>query len=126
MSNIVPNTNYVGQGLARMLFCLQNKPRLAALATSYLSGVQDLENAAIDLLLSRMVQNNPTGDLLDKLGKLVGQDREGFSDADYLLLITARIRANRSGARHEDLIAIATLLIPNTQIVLRDLPPASM
>lgn len=65
-------------------------------------------------------------DLLDKMGKIVGQPRNGMIDTDYLILITARIAANRSDGRRETLIRIAKLLVPGATIYVKDFPPCSV
>lgn len=66
------------------------------------------------------------GDLLDKLGKIVGQPRNGMVDTDYLVLITARIAANRSDGRRESLIRLAKLLVPGATVYIKDFPPCSV
>ena len=65
-------------------------------------------------------------DLLDKIGKIVGQPRNGMIDAEYLILITARIAANRSDGRRETLIRLAKLLVPGATIYVKDYPPCSV
>jgi hypothetical protein len=67
----------------------------------------------------------PSGDLLDKLGKIVGEPRNGLGDVEYYVLITARIAANRSDGRRATLIKIAKLLVPGS-VYVKDFPPASL
>lgn len=66
------------------------------------------------------------GDLLDKIGKIVGQPRNGMADPEYLILITARIVANRSDGKRETLIKLAKLLVPGASIYVKDFPPCSV
>lgn len=66
------------------------------------------------------------GDLLDKIGKIVGQPRNGMIDAQYLLLIQTRIAVNRSDGRRETLIRIAKLLVPGATIYVKDFPPCAI
>jgi hypothetical protein len=94
---------------------------MAALLTSFLDECQAVEDAAWDVYIDRQLQQNLAfGDLLDKLGGLVGQGREGFIDNVYNLLIRARIATNRSSGRRTAILRVATLLLPGTAIEARE------
>lgn len=127
MSNVERDDDVVARGVSRLIVAFQSKPRIVALLTSYLKQVQDVKTAAYDFYADRMLSSgNITTDLLNKLGKLVGQNREGFDNDTYKLLITARIAANRSDGKRETLIRITSLLVPNTLILLQQFNPQSM
>lgn len=66
------------------------------------------------------------GDLLDKLGKIVGQPRNGMDDPTYFIFITAKIRSNKSDGKRETLIALTKLLVPGASIYVKDFPPCSV
>lgn len=66
------------------------------------------------------------GDLLDKMGKIVGLSRNGLDDPTYFLLITAKIAANKSDGKRETLIKVAKLLVPGASIYVKDFPPCSV
>jgi hypothetical protein len=127
MANPVKNTEYTAQGLTRLVTAFRDKPRIAALLASYLDEIQEIENAAFDIYLDRMLRGGTvTDDIANKIGKMVGQNREGFDTPTYLLLITARIAANRSDGKRETLIRIAKLLIPDTLIFVYQFNPQSL
>ena len=69
-----------------------------------------------------------TGTNLEKLGAIVGQDREGFSDLIYRTLIKAKTAANRSKGTTENLIDTALILRNGviTNIVYTELFPAAV
>lgn len=69
-----------------------------------------------------------TGTNLDKLGAIVGQDREGFSDLIYRTLIKAKTAANRSKGTTENLIDTALILRNGVtiDITYTELFPASV
>ena len=115
------NQSYVAQGLARLLEQYKGQPRITALITAWLAQCQEVEDALWSVWLDRELQSGlATGDLLDKLGALVGQVREGVSDAIYALLISARIQANRSDGKRPTLIKIASLLAPGFVVGTRE------
>lgn len=67
--------------------------------------VQDLEDAA-QTLLSVMDIDESEGAQLDRIGRIVGQPRNGVSDALYRIYLKARIRANQSTGASEDIYAV--------------------
>lgn len=130
--DLAVNTEVVSRGVSRLLFTFQDKPRIVALLSSYLAEVQELRDATYQVWVLRQLQRIiagtvvPTNDIMNKLGKLVGQPREGFDNVNYAILISARIRANKSTGRTADIIAVTSLLVPGTAIYVQDLPPASI
>lgn len=64
----------------------------------------------------------PSGDLLAKLGKIVGQSSCGLVDPLYLLLIMARIATNKANGRRGELASLAAFFVaPGTTIYCKDL-----
>lgn len=99
-------TDHVTAGLALLTQQYQDKPRLAGLVTSYLNRVQELEDAIWSSLIGRLI-DNAVGVQLDTLGRIVGQPRSGAMDEPYRARIRARIRANRSNGRPDDILSIS-------------------
>lgn len=125
-TNLVHNTNVVARGVSRLLFTFRDKPRIVALLTSYLEEIQELEDALFAIWADRLLRGGSlTTEILDFIGKIVGQQREGFDNDTYALLISARIQANRSNGTRAQLIKITSLLVPNTQILFYQFNPQS-
>lgn len=80
---------------------------------SVLTPLQDVENALMQCLTERSV-DNATGINLDVIGKLVGESRHGLEDDDYRRCVRARIAANRSSGTVEDMLKVARLIINDT------------
>jgi len=117
--------NHVEQGLALLLSQYKDKPRIAALLSSYLRRVQELEDAAFDVLIKRLI-DNAVDEQLNVIGRVVGQVNEGsWDDATYRLFIKARIRANQSNGHGDDVIDVLNL-VETADFVLREYYPASM
>ena len=115
---LTQNTSHVAIGLGRLILQFREKPRLAVLLTAILTEVQAVENALWQVLTQRLTNGNPVGAQLDVLGRIVGQPREGLSDAAYLPLINARIRANKSDSTVNTLITILQLIVGKTTPIL--------
>jgi hypothetical protein len=116
VSDIAQNTDYLGEARGRLLEQFKNLPRIDGVLVALMAEVQQLEDAMYEVLVDRLLQNyEATGDMLDKLGAIVGEPRQGFDDATYSVLIGARIKANRSDGKHETLIDLTTLLVPTAE-----------
>ncbi len=128
---ITQDTRHVAEGIALLPEQYRHAPRMVAWLTAYLQQIQKLEDVIWAVHVGRLLQNNPTGDLLAKLGKIVGQASLGASDAVYALYIQARILTNRATGKREELIRIASLLVgsnPSTTVPIRaqDFYPAAV
>lgn len=66
------------------------------------------------------------GDLLDKIGKIVGEPRDARTDSEYWVLVTAKIAANKSDGKRETIIRIAKLLVPGASVYVKDFAPCSV
>ncbi len=109
--SITQNTTVTADGLARLLEQYKGKPRMTALVSAWLDECQAVEDALWSIYYQRELQNDVAADdLLDKIGKIVGQLRGSLDDATYRAYIRARIRANRSGGTPPDLYNVFTLL----------------
>jgi len=104
------NPNYREDAIDRLLGQFKgDSDNLQALLTSYITHVQALESEAHPLLWSKDVYT-ATGDRLDGLGQIVGEERQGRSDEIYRIRILARLAINKSNGTAEDLINILQLL----------------
>ncbi|HYQ47146.1 MAG TPA: DUF2612 domain-containing protein [Polyangiaceae bacterium] len=101
--------DYADEASERPISQYRDKPRLLALILSYVRRCQELENAAWDVILKRMIDNAENAQL-DTIGKIVGQSRGGQSDSVYRAYITARIRINRSQGHADDAIDVLMLV----------------
>jgi len=102
-------TNHVQQGLARLISRYQNKPRFAAWCASHIQQSQSFENACWQLADALDVD---TADMarLTLLGKIVGQPPRGSLE-QFRSYVKVRILVNKSKAKPQNLIKIATILL---------------
>lgn len=111
--------DHVQSGLDLLISQYRGKPRLEALIASYLRRVQELEDAAWDVLISRLI-DTATGIHLDTLGQLVGQSRISDDDEIYRLYVRARISANRSRGHPDDVISTAQIALNGLEFEYRE------
>lgn len=112
--------------VSRFIDKWRNKPDLIKLAKIYLRQLQDIEDAAFEVLLERDLDNAEEVQL-ETIGKLVGQPRTTSDDERYRTAIRARIAINLSDSTGEDVIRVANLLLVDEEAFeLRDEPPAQL
>jgi len=97
--------DHVAEALDHLIQKFKGKERVAALITSYVEQIQDLEDALWGVLLGRQI-DNAVGEQLDGLGSIVGEDRNGKTDDQYRIAIRTRILINASSGTAEDAIGI--------------------
>lgn len=110
----------------RLLQYLQNKPNLEALLCEFLDPLNDLETAFFQLLNERTV-DAAVGAQLDGIGEIVGETRDGRSDADYRRILKVRLLVLRSNGKREELLQILTTLLGSgVTILASEIYPAGL
>jgi hypothetical protein len=98
-------------------------PNLKKFVSLFLKQVQDLENAATDVLISRML-TWAHGKQLDYLGELVGQGRTSLDDEVFRLAIQLRIYINNSSGTPAELAYICQQLSGASSVRYIEIGPA--
>lgn len=80
-------------------------PRIRAFVRSLAKGAQLQEDQSFDLLVSTTLEN-ATGQALDQWGEIVGEQRQGLSDADFRPFIKARMLVNRTASTIDEMLEI--------------------
>lgn len=102
-------TDHDAQALAKLLEQYKKKKQIADLVTTQNIQIQDLEEGIFSIF-GRLNFNTAVGAQLDIIGDIVGVARTGSSDADYRILILAKIGQNISNGEPERIISIFRLL----------------
>lgn len=108
MSELAERSNVESQSAARLLERWRSKANFLKLQQSYAAEAQELEDAAWQARLSRVL-DSATKAQLDTLGAIVGESRDGRSDALYRLWIRVRIAINNSFGEAEDIMGALDL-----------------
>lgn len=95
--------DYADRAVSRMLTQYRERPRMRALVSQLATEVQAAEDA-LWAMVAQTAIDTADGVWLDRLGAIVGEGRDGASDADYRDFIRARITANKSESTVEDIL----------------------
>lgn len=120
---LTQKTAHVVEALANLAAQYKGKANIEAMLTAYINQVQDLEGVLFELLTERFI-DDAEGVQVDGFGSIVGEAREGRSDADYKLAIQARIVLNLSNGTPEDLIALVRSVVGAAVVRMTDYFPA--
>lgn len=119
MSDLVQNENHVQDALDRLLHQFKNSEDLKNFFTALLSPLQTVETDLWALYTQRWAAD-AVGAQLDNLGAIVGQPRQGRTDAVYRLWIQARILANRSTGKADDTLTLLALVTDGAEYSLTE------
>lgn len=108
--SLVQKTTITIEFLRKLIGQFLEKPNIAAVLSAFLDQVQDLENASFEVIENTTLANSE-GAQLDGIGKIVGEERQGRSDADYQKALSARILVNISSGTIPELIAIVQAMV---------------
>ena len=126
---IVEITDHGADALTRLIQQYKGSPRIQALLCAFLDPVGDAEADVYDLLTEALDISVAVGDQLDLIGEIVGEVRNGRTDADYRKGLRTKIRINRSHGRIEDLIEVAILwelITADNAVEVEEKPPAAV
>jgi hypothetical protein len=104
-----PIPDHVQQALGKLIMRFRDKPRFAAWVASHVQQIQDLEDAAWQVIGSRDVDTCDET-RLRLLAKLVGQPVRGTVD-QLRLFVKVRIMVNRSNGSAPTILRIARTLL---------------
>lgn len=120
---LTKKTDHVTEAQGNFIEQFKGKTNLDALMAAWVQQVQDLEDALFEIRDETNI-DNAVGVQLDVLGRIVGVDREGRTDADFRVAINARIGLNiGSGTIEEILEQIVALGATNIEFL--DVYPAA-
>lgn len=87
--------------------------------------VQDLEDALHSLIEGRWIEN-ASGQVLDDFGEIIGQERMGFDDDFYKILLYVKMGENVSQGETERVIDVYKIITRATLVQLSEVFPAGI
>lgn len=118
-------TDLAARAAARVLSQYKSKPKLMALLAGLGGLVQQVEDALWDVV-EQLDVDTAQGVWLDYLGSFVGEPRAGALDTPYRTFIKARVIANGSQGRIEDIISVIVMVTAFGTFAVRRCTPASV
>lgn len=107
---IATNEQHEALAVSRFIDQFKDKAKLAALLASYAEQIQDIEDAAFEVMLERSL-DNAVGIQLQILAKIVGAPITTSVDDELRIIIRTQIAINLSDGTPEDLINILRLVL---------------
>lgn len=110
----VQDTNVQTEAEARIYEQYKKKPKIQSMVDFLAARLQGMENMLWGVATLRFL-SSATGAQLDLLGRVVGQNRNGLADSDYLNCILARIFCNRSSGAIPDIYNVFAFILQGAQ-----------
>ena len=118
-------TTHIEDAKDRLIEQYKHKKKLTALLESFVEQIQKLEDATYGMFGMLSIENSE-GVQLDKIGEIVEQKRESFSDQEYRILLYAKIGVNISNGEINRVIDIWKLITNANIVHLIEMFPASL
>lgn len=115
----------VKEGLGYLITQWKDKPNVVGLLTSFLENIQLIEDSYEQLNKERSL-DTAVGYQLDVLGLLIGQERDGRTDADYRTALRLRIAINKSNGTEPSIVEALTIATGNSNVEVFDRYPAGV
>ena len=106
----------------RLVEQYKEKPNLAGIIDAESRQYQDMEDVINDMLLNQsQFVDNAVGEQLDLFGTIVDQDRQGFDDDFYRILLKFKIGQNISRGEPERIISTMLLIVQAGLVIYQNL-----
>jgi hypothetical protein len=109
-------TAHASAAIARVVSQLREKPKFDAFVRAFAAEVQAIEDALFTVIDGYKIDESSPTAALDRLGEILGQARNGATNAVYVTYLRARVRVNRSLGRAEDVLNLFRVLLPTTAV----------
>ena len=127
--------NHAELALARVAEQYKGSTRITGIIESVADQWQEVDDALWQLATERYlfsdaeiggltVNYEAEGDQLDVIGRLLGETRGSYTDAEYRLILKGKIKVLRSSGTAENLIDIFATCEPDATITVKTWPPA--
>lgn len=125
---ISPITTHVKDGLNHLLEQYKGRPGVVALFTAILKQIQAAEDGVYNVAPLSLIwdgsQTPAFGQQLDGIGEIVGINRNGLPDDEYILFIFGKIAENFSQSTVQDIGTVASYLFQPDILYMTPIYPA--
>lgn len=109
MTTLTQKTNRVAEAQGNLIDQFKNHTNIDAVVEAFATQDQELEDAAFEVNTETTLANS-VGQQIDNLGTIVGVERGGRTDAEYLLRIAAQILLNKISGSIPEIVELAEAL----------------
>lgn len=117
--------DHADRALSRLLTQFREKPRLATVISIFERVFQELEGVFWDLRVKRYL-STAEGAQLDVIGRVLKEPRVSLTDAQYRLVLGAKVLVLRSSGTAPELMRIASILLDGVAFTLTEIFPAAL
>ncbi len=110
-------TDIVAQTVAKLRQQDKGKEKIERFLSIIAAPFQEIEDAAWQLFTQRGI-DTAVGVQLDRIGKIIGQPRDGRTDEVYRRFLSARIVVNKSGGTVDEILRVAELVLDDEDVTL--------
>jgi hypothetical protein len=116
--------DYTDQSRDQIVQQFKGSDKLLALIDSYTKQISLFEDMSFDLLEKRLDIDAAEGQQLDNLGKILGVEREGDSDADFRIILKSIIGIHNSEGTIESILDFVLIVTGSTAEITEESFPA--
>jgi hypothetical protein len=118
-------TTHVADAQARLLEQFKNQPKILALVDSLTAPEVDAEAVLFAVRAARNI-DTAVGVQLDRIGRIVGEERQGREDDVYRLYLKVRVALNRASGTGDEILNVMSLVLGDSLDALEFYYPASL
>lgn len=118
-------SDHVQRAVDRLITQYKGKEKTEGLISSFVQGLQEIENVANDFANKRSIFD-AEGIELDRWGTLLDEPRFGLNDGSYRIQLIAKVSQNLSEGTAEDLISMFKSLTRASYIIYSEIYPAEV
>lgn len=111
------------QLISRLTTVLRRLPSLVQIAKAIAEEIQELDDAAVDILLKRLI-TEASGIYLDEWGRVLGEPRRGREDDKYRPALFVRVSRNRSTGQTDEVVRVLKGIANTDSVDYLELPTA--
>lgn len=116
---------HVQDAINRLIQQYKCADNLQEVIKSIVEQIQIIEDEVF-VMFSRLDINNSSGKILDLIGEIIGQPRNGLEDDFYRVFLSIKIGVNTSNGNPEKVIDIFKLLSNSSSVNLQEFYPAAI
>lgn len=118
VNTVVENTSIATSIKDKTLYQFKGKTNLEKILGIFAKELQELESNAVIPLLDERLLRVSTGDLLDKVGEILGVERRGLSDNPYRSLLYLKLFQRSNRGTYQNILDIVSYSFGDESVIM--------